>query len=48
MFFRGDLETVNDDYSSPANSMAWLMKVNYRTTNPNFVYNITYTFIRRW
>jgi hypothetical protein len=45
MFFRGDLETVNDDdYSSPANSMAWLMKVNYRTTNPNFVYNITYTF----
>ncbi len=45
MFFRGDLETVNDnDYSSPANSMAWLMRVNYKTTNPNFVSNVIYTF----
>ncbi len=44
MFGRGDLETVNDnDYSSPANSMPWLMKVNYKTSNPNFVYNIAYT-----
>ena len=45
MFFRGDLETVNDnDYNSPANTMTWLMQVNYRTTNPNFVYNVIYTF----
>ncbi|HEY4356572.1 MAG TPA: TonB-dependent receptor [Acidobacteriaceae bacterium] len=45
MFGRGDLETVNNnDYSSPANSLPWLLRVNYRTTNPNFVYNIIYTF----
>jgi hypothetical protein len=45
MFGRGDLETVNDnDYSSPANSLPWLLKVNYKTTNPNFVFNVTYTF----
>jgi hypothetical protein len=45
MFFRGDLETVNNDsHSSPANSMPWLMKINYKTTNPNFVYNVIYTF----
>ncbi len=45
MFGRGQLETVNDnDYSSPANTMTWLMPVNYKTTNPNFVFNITYTF----
>jgi hypothetical protein len=45
MFGRGDLETVNNnDFSSPANSMPWLMRVNYKTTNPNFVYNIAYTF----
>lgn len=45
MFGRGDLETVNDnDFSSPANSLPWLMRVNYRTTNPNFVYNVIYTF----
>jgi hypothetical protein len=45
MFGRGDLETVNNNsYSSPANSMPWLMKVNYKTTNPNFVFNVTYTF----
>ena len=45
MFGRGQLETVNDnDYSSPANTMTWLMPVNYRTTNPNAVFNITYTF----
>ena len=35
MFGRGDLETVNDDdFSSPANSLPWLMRVNYKTTNP--------------
>ena len=45
MFGRGDLETVNDnDFSSPANNLPWLMRVNYRTTNPNFVFNVTYTF----
>ncbi len=45
MFGRGDLETVNDnDYSSPANNLPWLMKVNYKTTNPNFVFNVVYTF----
>ncbi len=45
MFGRGDLETVNDnDFSSPANSLPWLLRVNYRTTNPNFVYNVIYTF----
>jgi hypothetical protein len=44
MFFRGDLTTVNDnDYSSPANDLPWLMKVNYQNTEPNFVYNIVYT-----
>ncbi len=45
MFGRGDLETVNNNgYASPANTLNWLLKVNYRTTNPNFVYNIIYTF----
>jgi Carboxypeptidase regulatory-like domain/TonB-dependent Receptor Plug Domain len=44
MFGRGDLETVNNNsYSSPANSLPWLMKVNYKTTNPNFAFNVTYT-----
>jgi hypothetical protein len=43
MFGRGDLETVNNNsHSSPANSMPWLMKVNYKTTNPNFAFNIMY------
>ena len=45
MFGRGDLETVNDNsFASPANKLPWLMRVNYRTTNPNFVYNVIYTF----
>lgn len=45
MYGRGDLEAVNDNgFSSPANYLPWLMKVNYRTTNPNFAFNITYTF----
>lgn len=45
MYGRGDLETVNNNgFSSPANGLPWLMKVNYRTTNPNFAFNITYTF----
>jgi Carboxypeptidase regulatory-like domain/TonB-dependent Receptor Plug Domain len=45
MFGRAQFETVNDnDYSSPANTMTWLMPVNYKTTNPNAVFNITYTF----
>jgi hypothetical protein len=45
MFGRAQFETVNDnDYSSPANTMTWLMPVNYKTTNPNAVFNVTYTF----
>ena len=45
MFGRAQFETVNNNgYSSPANTMTWLMPVNYKTTNPNAVFNITYTF----
>ena len=45
MFGRGDLTTVNNNgYSSPANNLPWLMPVNYRNSEPNFVYNIVYTF----
>ncbi len=45
LFGRGDLETVNNNsHSSPANKLPWLMPVNYKTTNPNFVVNVTYTF----
>jgi Carboxypeptidase regulatory-like domain len=45
MFFRGDLTTANDtDYSSPANDLPWLMPVNYKLGEPNFVFNIIYTF----
>ncbi|MDE3149746.1 MAG: carboxypeptidase regulatory-like domain-containing protein [Acidobacteriota bacterium] len=45
MFFRGDLTKVNDNsYSSPANKLPWLMPVNYQLSEPNFVYNVIYTF----
>lgn len=45
MFGRGELETVNNNgHSSPANKLPWLMPVNYRTTNPNFAFNVIYTF----
>jgi hypothetical protein len=45
MFFRGEMTTVNNnDYSSPANDLQWLMRVNYQNTQPNFVYNIIYSF----
>jgi len=45
VFGRGDLETVNNNgYSSPANKLPWLMRVNYKTSNPNFVGNVIYTF----
>jgi hypothetical protein len=45
MFFRGEMTTVNNnDYSSPANDLPWLMRVNYQNTQPNFVYNIVYSF----
>lgn len=45
MFFRGDLTTVNNNsHSSPANKLPWLMPVNYKLTEPNFVYNLIYTF----
>jgi hypothetical protein len=45
MFGRGSLESVNNNgYASPANSMPWLMKVNYKTSNPNFAFNVIYTF----
>lgn len=39
------MTTVNDtDYSSPANDLPWLMPVNYKNSQPNFAYNLTYTF----
>src|SRR5579884_12241 len=45
MFFRGEFMTVNDDsYSSPANKLPWLMRVNYQTTHPNLAYDMTYAF----
>jgi len=45
MFGRVNLESVNNNsYSSPANSLPWLMKVNYKTSNPNFAFNVIYTF----
>lgn len=45
MFGRGDLTAVNNNgHSSPANNLPWLMPVNYRNTEPNFVFNLTYTF----
>jgi len=45
MFGRGDLTHVNDNgYSSTANDLPWLMADNYQTFNPNFVYNVVYTF----
>jgi outer membrane receptor protein involved in Fe transport len=45
MFFRGEFMTVNDDaYSSPANKLPWLLRVNYQTTHPNLAYDMTYAF----
>lgn len=45
MFGRGNLTVVNNNgFSSPANDLPWLMRVNYKNTEPNFVYNITYAF----
>ena len=45
MFGRGNLTVVNNNgFSSPANNLPWLMRVNYKNTEPNFVYNITYAF----
>jgi outer membrane receptor protein involved in Fe transport len=45
MFFRGEFMTVNDDaYSSPANKLPWLIRVNYQTTHPNLAYDLTYNF----
>lgn len=45
MFFRGEFMTVNDDaYSSPANKLPWLIRVNYQTTHPNLAYDMTYNF----
>lgn len=45
MFFRGEFMTVNDDaYSSPANKLPWLLRVNYQTSHPNLAYDMTYTF----
>jgi hypothetical protein len=42
-FFRGMNEMVdNNGYSSPANSMPWLMPVDYKTHNPNVVFNAVY------
>lgn len=45
MFFRGEFMTVNDNaYSSPANKVPWLMRVNYQTSHPNLAYDMTYAF----
>jgi hypothetical protein len=45
MFGRGDLTTVdNIGYASTANNLPWLISDDYQTKNPNFVYNIVYTF----
>src|SRR6202012_1927499 len=45
MFFRGEFMTVNDDaYSSPANKLPWLLRVNYQTSHPNLAYDMTYAF----
>ena len=44
IFGRGDLQTNdNNGHSSPAAPAPWLLPVNYRTTAPNFVVNVTYT-----
>lgn len=34
----------NDGYSSAANKLPWLMKVNYQTPRQNIGYDLTYTF----
>lgn len=45
MFFRGEFMTVNDDaYSSAANKLPWLLRVNYQTSHPNLAYDMTYAF----
>ncbi len=45
MFFRGDQTVANDnDFASPANTMSWLLKVNYQLGEPNYVFNIVYAF----
>jgi len=45
MFFRGEFMTVNDNaFSSPANKLPWLMRVNYQTSHPNMAYDMTYAF----
>lgn len=45
MFFRGDLETVNDNgFNSPTDPAPWGIRIDYRTKNPNFVFNTTYPF----
>lgn len=46
MFYRQMFFTVNQDsYSSAANKLPWLMRVNYQTPrNPTIVYDMTYAF----
>lgn len=45
MFVRGLFEVVNNDaYSSAANKLPWLLRVNYQTPRQNIGYDITYTF----
>ena len=45
MFFRGEFMTVNDNaYSSAANKLPWLLRVNYQTSHPNLAYDVTYAF----
>jgi hypothetical protein len=44
MFGRGELQTGNNDgYNSTVNPVPWLISGNYKTTNPNFAFNVTYT-----
>ena len=45
MYFRGIFFVVNaDSYSSAANKLPWLMRVNYQTTHPGLAYDLTYAF----
>lgn len=45
VFFKGQRSTVNDDgFNSPTAPAPWGLKVNYQTTSPNYVLNVTYAF----
>jgi hypothetical protein len=45
MYARGLFTVVNNNgYSSAANKLPWLMRVNYQTPRDNIAYDVTYTF----